>query len=69
MHHGAELRKDLANPMRVPGPDEVYLLGVSGFDHFAFEEMVIVELSIGAVMRVDIDVLGLVGDALFFGVL
>lgn len=69
MHHGAELRKDLANPMRVPGPDEVYLLGVSGLYHLAFEEMVIVELAIGAVMGVDVDVLGFVGDALFFGVL
>ena len=69
MDHGAELRKDLADAMRVPGPDEVYFLGVSGLDHLAFEQVVIIELSIGAVMRVDVDVLCLAGQALFLGVL
>lgn len=69
MYHRAELRKDLANPMRIPGPNKVYFLGVSGLDHLAFEEMVIIELSIGTMMCVDIDVLGFIGDALFFGVL
>lgn len=55
--------------MRVPGPNEVYFLGVSGFYHLALEEMVIIELSIGTMMRVDIDVLGFIGEALFLGVL
>ena len=47
----------------------MYFLGVSGFYHLAFEQVIVVELSIGAVVRVDVDVLCLAGQALFLGVL
>lgn len=55
MKQSTNFWNEFTDTMAIPGPDEVYLLGVASFYHFALEEMIIIKLSIGWVMCVNIN--------------
>lgn len=62
VQHRTEIREQFAQSHPTLGPNEVQFLRSSCLDHLAFEQMVVVQSSIGAAMGVEVDLPDLIID-------